>query len=868
MRDESHRKHGDRGSRLSLIFGRATCLAWIFLAFLGSTLWTGRGVCQEGTPFLEPLMPAPTASVSAPVHARLSSACDASKNLYEILRKTDAELGDSQIRFPYSFENRKDGKTESSLAPYLFAREKDPETDPLLLKRMEGEVQIVGPIARVKLYQVFQNIGARVIDADYVFPASAKTDVHGVRVRIGEQIIPAQIERRDQADVLYEQPEFKDKRVSLIRQVWPNLFLMNVPHIEPGDSIQVELDYSQPMIPQNAVYEFTLPAISGPRRKGEPDSLRNPWIPNPSFIEGEAVPFDFDIAVELRTGIPIKTVFSPSHNVSVFYKSRDSVQVHLDHENGGNKDFVLQYKLAGDHIESSALMYQGLEENYIAVLLEPPERPSNFRIPLREFIFVVDVSESMKGFPLDTAKVLIERLLLDLRASDFLNVVLFGGDSMVLNSHGSVNATEENIREAISLLDRPSGDSGAQLMGALLAAYGIPRAPGHISRSLVVITDGYVGVEAQVFKFVREHLDEANLFVFGIGVSVNRALIEGMARAGQAKPFVVIRPDRAATQAEAFRTYIKNPVLSEVAVTFEGLDVYDRIPLKLPDLIAQRPLVVIGKYRGAPAGRIRISGFTGEERYVESLEASPFVVAEENAPIGELWARKWLELLEDQYAFLPHENVLRETVIHLSLCHNLPTPFTGFVTVDSRMEDVDGSIRTVTQTLGRPRSLPQSTPESSIRDSHPSSNTDKPMAPEVEAIVGNLRQEVQQTSVPPIPSDAEKATDEPAKETDTTTKVVFLFTPSNLKNPMALKKALRDKIRPAAEQCTSSPATLTFRIEVDEYGRVIGVTIVETSGDRDMDACIIKGLPGIVTESRPFGTDYGSLQVTLNILVE
>src|SRR5436305_11353558 len=99
-----------------------------------------------------------------------------------------------------------------------------------------------------------------------------------------------------------------------------------------------------------------------------------------------------------------------------------------------------------------------------------------------------------------------------------------------------------------------------------------------LSRSVVVMTDGYVGDEAQAFKFVREHLGDANLFAFGIGTSVNRALIEGLARAGQGEPFVVLGADRAAAEAERFRKYIDTPVLSNVTVRFEGFDAYDVAP--------------------------------------------------------------------------------------------------------------------------------------------------------------------------------------------------------------------------------------------------------------------------------------------------
>ena len=99
-------------------------------------------------------------------------------------------------------------------------------------------------------------------------------------------------------------------------------------------------------------------------------------------------------------------------------------------------------------------------------------------------------------------------------------------------------------------------------MGGLEMSYRIPRSSQRMSRSVVVVTDGYVGVEAQAFRFIRERLSEANLFSFGIGSSVNRGLIEGMARAGQGEPFVVLRPDKAAAEADKLRAYIEQPVLT------------------------------------------------------------------------------------------------------------------------------------------------------------------------------------------------------------------------------------------------------------------------------------------------------------------
>ena len=67
-----------------------------------------------------------------------------------------------------------------------------------------------------------------------------------------------------------------------------------------------------------------------------------------------------------------------------------------------------------------------------------------------------------------------------------------------------------------------------------------------MSRTVVVVTDGYVTVEREAFELVRRNLSQANLFSFGIGSSVNRHLMEGLARAGMGEPFIITKPAQAA----------------------------------------------------------------------------------------------------------------------------------------------------------------------------------------------------------------------------------------------------------------------------------------------------------------------------------
>src|SRR6185295_12487811 len=130
---------------------------------------------------------------------------------------------------------------------------------------------------------------------------------------------------------------------------------------------------------------------------------------------------------------------------------------------------VLHYRLAGQQISSGLLLYQSEGEYFFLYMAQPPERVASDDIPPREYIFVVDVSGSMSGFPLETAKSLLTRLIGQLRPTDYFNVVLFAGDSTVL-SENSLQADAANLETAIRLLNDQRGNGGTELLAAIQRA--------------------------------------------------------------------------------------------------------------------------------------------------------------------------------------------------------------------------------------------------------------------------------------------------------------------------------------------------------------------------------------------------------------
>jgi Ca-activated chloride channel family protein len=402
--------------------------------------------------------------------------------------------------------------------------------------------------------------------------------------------------------------------------------------------------------------------------------------------------------------MPIAGLTCPSHKVDAVYAGASRVNVSLgkSETHGGNRDYILRYRLDGDRIQSGLLLTQGEKENFFVLMMQPPKRTAAAEMPGREYVFIVDVSGSMYGFPLSISKKLLADLIGRLRPTDRFNVLLFSGGSSLM-AEESLPATADNIQRAISVIERQRGGGGTELLPALKRALSLKREEG-FSRSLVVVTDGFVAVEEDAFDLIRKNLGDANLFAFGIGSSVNRHLIEGMAHVGMGEPFIITKPDAAATQAERFRKMIESPVLTRVKVAFKGFKAYDVEPLSVPDVLAERPVLVFGKWRGALKGTVALSGLTGKGPYAQTINVENYKADKGNEALKYLWARHRITILSDYNKLRTDEKRVKE-ITDLGLAYNLLTAYTSFVAVDHEVRNVDGKWTTVEQPLPLPEGV-------------------------------------------------------------------------------------------------------------------------------------------------------------------
>jgi len=589
--------------------------------------------------------------------------------------------------------------------------ETNAEAFPLKSTLVRGTIS--GVIADVTVEQTYTNTGATPIEARYVFPASTRAAVHGVEMRIGQRVIKAQIQEKAQAKATFEKAKSENKTASLLEQKRPNVFQMSVANILPGDEVRVTLHYSEKLAPTERVYEFVYPAVVGPRYTARGDTPE-PWAQNPYLSKGTSSPTTFAIEMNVHAGMPLQSLVSPSHKAKIDFTGKEQATVALAPAmDTGDRDFVLRYQLAEQKVASGLLLHQGQDENFFLLNVQPPARVKADQIPPRDYLFILDVSGSMNGFPLDVSKVLMRDLLTGLKPTDTFNVLTFAGASQTL-SPTPLPATPGNIQRGLASVDSMRGGGGTELLSALRSALAMPEAAG-ASRSMVVVTDGFINIEKEAFNLVRENLNHANLFTFGIGSSVNRWLIEGLAHAGQGEPFIILGPEEAAKTAARFREYISAPVLTDIEVVYEGFNAIDVQPTSLPDVFADRPIELIGKWEGFTSGRIIVKGRTGGAPYETTFDvAAESAAGTTNPALRPLWAREKVRTLSemqgqgirgyDGESPATASSAVRE-VTALGIKYELLTEHTSFVGVDETPREVLAQLQTVNQPLPLPQGV-------------------------------------------------------------------------------------------------------------------------------------------------------------------
>ncbi|MFH1230862.1 MAG: VIT domain-containing protein [Planctomycetota bacterium] len=608
------------------------------------------------------------------------------------------------------------------------------------LKHTDVKAEISGYVARVNVTQQFENPFKEKIEAIYVFPLSSDAAVDDMMMKVGERTIRGQIKKREEARQIYEAAKNAGKVASLLDQERPNIFTQSVANIMPGESVIVTISYVEILKYEDGEYNFVFPMVVGPRyipggatgQQGtgwSPDTTQVPdasKITPPVTPEGTRAGHDISVAVSLNAGLPIKRITSKLHEIII--KRSDSPansginsvppQAGKTNESAmqitlktgktiPNKDFVLNWEVAGDKIEDAIITTANRGNGFFTLILQPPNRPAKTDISPKEMVFVIDVSGSMRGAPIEKAKETMKLCIEMMNDNDTFNLIAFNPVPTKLFDAPQSN-TKENREKGLQFLASKLGSGGTEMLSAALAALTTPPDPNRL-RIVCFMTDGYVGNDMQIIDAIQKNLGNARLFSFGVGNSVNRFLLDNMARMGRGEVDYVTLTELGHRAAERFQERIACPLLTDISIDWGGLPVVDIYPQNIPDLFSAKPLVLKGRYTKSAKGEITLKGKIAGKEFSRKIILELPDDNPENGALASLWARARIDdLMSQDLLGIQLGNPkpeIKDQITHLGLEFRLMTQYTSFVAVEEMVITEGGKPKTITVPVEMPEGV-------------------------------------------------------------------------------------------------------------------------------------------------------------------
>jgi Ca-activated chloride channel family protein len=297
-----------------------------------------------------------------------------------------------------------------------------------------------------------------------------------------------------------------------------------------------------------------------------------------------------------------------------------------------------------------------------------------------EMVFVLDCSGSMRGKPIAKAKDAIKRALRKLGPDDTFQVIRFSQNASQFGLQ-PVPATRANVRRAVDYVDELKGGGGTMMIEGIKAALDFPHDAGRF-RFVSFMTDGYIGNETEILAAVHDRLGASRIFSFGVGSSVNRYLLDRMAKLGKGAVAYVGLDDSSSEVVDLFYDRISHPALTDVTIDWGGLDVEDVYPRQIPDLFVGRPLIVTGRFTGRKNTTIQIAGQVGNVDKQVRIPVSFDDAAATHPGIACVWARKKIEQLANRATY-DRAAGLATKIKQVALEYSLMSAYTAFVAVDS-----------------------------------------------------------------------------------------------------------------------------------------------------------------------------------------
>jgi len=628
----------------------------------------------------------------------------------------------------------------NDLVAMEFYTKGDKPIEALLLNN-KAHIEIFGLNARVTLKQTYENKSNDWVEGRYLLPLPDNGAVDSLLIKTENGITRGVIKEKEEAKKIYKEAKEAGKKTSLVEMERPNLFTTKVANIAPHSSIEVEVSYTQPITYTLGEFSLMLPNTLTPRytppiptkketslKKVEHISASG-WANNseinPSFAKNKPKDsHNIEITASIKKSYMIENITSSSHNIE-WKEGAETYLVSIkDVTTPMNKDFYLSWKAIESQKPTAALLQESIEnQEYLTLMIMPPQHIEESAILARNMIFVIDTSGSMSGVSIEQAKASLTKALSLLSPKDKFNIIEFDSDFSSLYND-SKRVTQQHIREANKFIAKMEADGGTNIQPALNKALEKSEEDEYL-KQIIFLTDGSVGDEEKLFNNIKAKLGDARLFTIAIGTAPNVYFMRQSAKVGRGIFTHINNIQMVDKQIFDLFNQIKNPVLRDVKIAFANGQALEYFPKNIPDLYLGQPLIVYIKTKNSKNRKIVINGKLLDQEWNREIEYGELAKA---TGIAKLWAKSKIDYLMDQKLIGVKEARIKEQVTPLALKYGLMSKYTSFVAVEekiSRPSEESLNSKEVPNLLPEGNTMMDNSISSSSDKSYPSTATNR-----------------------------------------------------------------------------------------------------------------------------------------------
>lgn len=563
----------------------------------------------------------------------------------------------------------------------------------ILLKKVNINGNICAEYGEIFINQVYQNCSNESIEGMYIFPLPASAVISGFEAEIGGRTLKAVVEEKDKAFQIYENAKSRGDSTFSLEEFSPHFFRISIGKIIAGETVKIKLSYIEELDYKDNTFKLTIPAISEPkiiRNKSKIEELKDNLVNKLAIRRIKRQDFEFKVNIMVESLSKVDFI-CPYHNINVEREGDTVTKISLD-ENYylTDKDFILFIR-ERETLEADGMIYkykENDEEKGIVYMRMIPKLDPYEEDITKNYVFLIDVSDTMKGEKLEQAKNALQLCIRNLSKGDTFDIIALGEKLISFSQSGLIEFNADSLRKSSSWIDNLKTEKNADIFGGI--KYSLENEGSE--STILLFTDDLVDDEEKILSYVNENIGDNRIFTFGIDSCANNYFLNKLAHESYGKAEFIEIGQRIENVVLKQFNRIQNPQVDDLQIDWGQLQVKFTYPRTIEYMYDREPFPIFANVIGEVEGQIVLKGYVDGKEYLRRIDIDNFSTEENANLLRKIWARKRIKSLEMNMKVQrgQKKSEIKRKIIELSKKSGLISPETTFILMELREEPVLG----------------------------------------------------------------------------------------------------------------------------------------------------------------------------------